>query len=379
MVTSGGEAEKAAAEVGFPLLLMLVAGGGGKGMHVVKEKKELLDAFRLSRSEAKKAFGDERVYLERYLKDPRHIEVQILADGKGNVVHLGERECSIQRRHQKMIEEAPCTVVTPGLREKLGDWACQAARSVGYTSAGTVEFLRGKGGDIYFLEMNTRLQVEHPVTEMTTGVDLVRMQLKIASGEDMDLIQDDISFRGWAIECRISSEDPDNDFLPSSGVIREYEPAGGPWVRVDSGVVAGSEINLFYDPLFAKLIVWAEDRETAIARMTRALEEFRIVGIKTTIPFHRKIMDDDRFRRGVYHTGFLDEGIDKPSDGKSDVFGGEVASAALLAHLKEGKGHAHLQSVETGARSLVSGWRRRGLEESVGGFEEWERLRKGRR
>jgi acetyl-CoA carboxylase biotin carboxylase subunit len=378
-IMSGDGAMKAAEEIGFPLLLKPVAGGGGKGMRVVDEKKELLDAFKLSQSEARKAFGDDRIYLERYLQDPRHIEVQIVADGRGNIIHLGERECSIQRRHQKMVEEAPSTIVSPELREKLGGWACQAARSVGYSSAGTVEFLMDREGAIYFLEMNTRLQVEHPVTEMITGIDIVRMQLMIASGEEIDISQDDVSFHGAAIECRISSEDPENDFLHSSGMIKDYQPASGPWVRVDSGVVMGSEITLFYDPLFAKLIVWAENRELAIARMTRALKEFRIVGVKTTIPFHRKIMANERFRRGDYHTGFINEEMEDRSDTESGAFDEDVAIAALLAHLKEGKGQSHLSTVKTDDRSPTSAWRRKALGESVGRYVEWMHLREGKR
>jgi acetyl-CoA carboxylase biotin carboxylase subunit len=376
-VTDRDKAVDAADKVGFPLLLKPVAGGGGKGMRVVRESKELLDAFKLSQSEAKKAFGDDRIYMERYLQDPRHIEVQILADGKGNAIHLGERECSIQRRHQKLIEEAPSPIVTPELREKLGEWACQAALSAGYSSAGTVEFLMDRGGDIFFLEMNTRLQVEHPVTEMITGIDIVRIQLEIAAGEEMKLTQEDINFHGAAIECRISSEDPQNNFLPSSGKIRGYEPSGGPWVRVDSGVVVGTEITLFYDPLFAKLIVWADDRSAAINRMIRALEEFHIVGVKTTIPFHREMMDNERFRLGDYHTGFLDEVIDNEPDDGENSSTDEIAVAALLAYLKEGKGHSQVTAEATESRSSETGWRIRGREESVSRLEKWRRLRKG--
>ncbi len=369
----GNDAVKASKKVGFPLLLKPVAGGGGKGMRVVREKGDLLDAFKLCRSEAEKAFGDGRIYLERYLQDPRHIEVQILADGMGNVVHLGERECSIQRRHQKLIEEAPSTIVTGDLREKLGAWACQAAISSGYSNAGTVEFLRDKNGDIYFLEMNTRLQVEHPVTEMITGIDIVAMQLKIASGEELDVSQDDISFRGASIECRISSEDPYDNFLPSSGVIEGYEPPGGPWVRVDSGVMAGNEITLFYDPLFAKLVVWAEDREKAMGRMARALEEFRVAGVMTTIPFHRSMMDNNRFRSGDYHTGLLDE--ESGEESAADVGEEEIAVAALLAHLTGGKRSARPSSGGFYDRRVVSGWHRKGLEESIGSRATWRRLK----
>ncbi len=378
-VESSKEAVEAAKDVGFPLLLKPVAGGGGKGMRVAENAEELREAFKLSQSEAKKAFGDGRIYLERYLNDPRHIEVQIVADSSGNVIHLGERECSIQRRHQKMIEEAPSTIVTPAVREKLGSWACQAAKSVGYRSAGTVEFLRDSGGDYFFLEMNTRLQVEHPVTEMMTGIDIVKLQLQIASGGELGISQEEVTFRGAAIECRISSEDPDHHFLPSSGVIVGYEPPGGPWVRVDSGVVLGSVLTLFYDPLFAKLIVWAEDREMAMARMARALEEFRIVGVKTTLPFHRKIMENERFRRGDYHTGFLNEqSVDGSLEGE-DRFEREIAIAALLAYLKEGKGYTHLAKEDGPDRAGVTGWRGSGLRESIMGFDRWRRLREGRR
>ncbi len=376
-VTGREEAARVAEEVGFPLLLKPVAGGGGKGMRVVRESGELMNAFKLSQSEARKAFGDDRIYMERYLRNPRHIEVQILADGRGKAIHLGERECSIQRRHQKMIEEAPSPVMTPELRAKLGEWACQAALSVGYSSAGTVEFLMDSGGEIFFLEMNTRLQVEHPITEMITGIDIVRVQLEIAAGEGMKLSQQDVRFRGAAIECRISSEDPQNRFLPSSGLIRGYEPSGGPWVRVDSGVVVGTEITLFYDPLFAKLIVWAEDREAAIDRMRRALEEFRIIGVKTTIPFHRQMMDNERFRRGDYHTGFLDEFLGSGPEGDTGSDPDDIAIAALLAHLKEGRGHSQLAADAPDRRSPVTGWRLRGMEESVGRVEKWKRRRKG--
>jgi len=376
-VTTAAEARKAAREVGFPLLLKPVAGGGGKGMRAVRKPEELTDAFRMSQSEARKAFGDDRIYLERHLQEPRHIEIQILADSLGNVIHMGERECSIQRRHQKMIEEAPSPVIAPIQRERLGGWACQAARSAGYAGAGTVEFLMDRSGEFFFLEMNTRLQVEHPVTEMITGIDIVRKQLEVATGQAIGLSQDDIRFRGAAIECRISSEDPEKGFLPSSGVIERYEPPAGPWVRIDSGVVIGSEITLYYDPLFAKLIVWAEDRWTAIARMIRALEEFRIVGIKTTLPFHRKVMESERFRKGEYHTGFLDEaGLQDTETPGGSPPEEEIAIAALLAHLKEGKGHHHLSPEGIANPSSTSRWRLHAFRESVGRFERWMELRR---
>jgi acetyl-CoA carboxylase biotin carboxylase subunit len=375
----GREAVHAAERVGFPLLLKPVAGGGGKGMRVVRNAGELLEAFRFSQSEARKAFDDDRIYLERYLENPRHIEIQILGDHAGNVIHLGERECSIQRRHQKLIEEAPSPIMTPEWRVRLGEWACHAALSAGYTNAGTVEFLMDRGGEFFFLEMNTRLQVEHPVTEMITGIDIVRSQIRIAAGEPLEFTQNDVTFRGASIECRISSEDPENRFLPSSGVIRGYQPSGGPWIRVDSGVVFGSEITLFYDPLFAKLIVWGEDRTRAIARMIRALEEFRIVGIKTTVPFHRRIMQDDRFRRGDYHTGFLDESMDRDPSGQKTDAGLDIAIAALVAHLKGGRGHAQLTMDDEREGLIRSGWVERTRRESVDRFAKWKHLRQEER
>jgi acetyl-CoA carboxylase biotin carboxylase subunit len=292
------EAEKAAKKFGYPILLKAAAGGGGKGMRVVSAPKELSGALEAARREAKNAFGDDAVYLEKFVEKPRHVEIQILADTHGTVLSLGERECSVQRRHQKMIEEAPSVAVTPALRKKMGETAVRAARAAGYVNAGTCEFLLDSNGDFYFLEMNTRLQVEHPVTELVTGIDLVQWQLRVAAGEKLPFKQEEISPRGWAIECRITSEDASNNFLPSTGRIEHLHLPSGPGVRWDGGIESGSEIGLYYDPMLAKLIVWGADREQAVTRMRRALVDLIIQGVETSRDFHIRVMDDDEFRDG---------------------------------------------------------------------------------
>ncbi|MDP9205596.1 MAG: acetyl-CoA carboxylase biotin carboxylase subunit [Gemmatimonadota bacterium] len=292
------EAEKIAKKFGYPVLLKAAAGGGGKGMRVVAGPKELAAALEAARREAKSAFGDDAVYLEKFVAQPRHVELQILADTHGSVLSLGERECSVQRRHQKMIEEAPSVAVTPALRKKMGETAVRVARAAGYVNAGTCEFLLDQGGEFYFLEMNTRLQVEHPVTELVTGIDLVQWQLRIAAGEKLSFRQDEISPRGWAIECRITSEDAANNFLPSTGRIEHLHLPSGPGVRWDGGIEAGSEVGLYYDPMLAKLIVWGADREQAVTRMRRALVDLIILGVETSRDFHIRVMDDEEFRRG---------------------------------------------------------------------------------
>ncbi len=267
-------------------------------MRVVAGPKELAAALEAARREAKSAFGDDAVYLEKFVAQPRHVELQILADTHGSVLSLGERECSVQRRHQKMIEEAPSVAVTPALRKKMGETAVRVARAAGYVNAGTCEFLLDQGGEFYFLEMNTRLQVEHPVTELVTGIDLVQWQLRIAAGEKLSFRQDEISPRGWAIECRITSEDAANNFLPSTGRIEHLHLPSGPGVRWDGGIEAGSEVGLYYDPMLAKLIVWGADREQAVTRMRRALVDLIILGVETSRDFHIRVMDDEEFRRG---------------------------------------------------------------------------------
>jgi acetyl-CoA carboxylase biotin carboxylase subunit len=296
-----------AMRIGFPLFIKAAAGGGGKGMRLVKDPEGLERALGQARREALKAFGDGRVYLERAVPGARHIEIQVLADTYGSVIHLGERECSIQRRHQKLVEEAPSPAVDDELRQCMGAVAVRAAQAVHYTNAGTVEFLLDGNGGFYFLEMNTRLQVEHPITEAVTGVDIVKEQLRLASGEALRYQQPDIRPVGHAIECRITAEDPFNSFLPASGrIIRLFQPSG-PGVRVDSGIEEGLEVATYYDSLLAKLVVWGEDREAAMGRLTGALAEYRIVGLPTSIPFHQWLIESEPFRRGDYDTSFLAE------------------------------------------------------------------------
>lgn len=294
-----------AEEIGFPVIIKASAGGGGRGMRVVHSADELLSAFHTAQSEADAAFGNPEVYMEKYIEEPKHIEVQLLLDEHGNGIYLGERDCSVQRRHQKVIEEAPSPAVTPELRRKIGETALQGAKKVGYANAGTVEFLLDKNGKFYFMEMNTRIQVEHPVTEMITGVDLVREQIKIAAGQKLSYIQSEIAVRGHAIECRINAEDPEKNFLPSPGRISMYHPSGGPGIRVDSSAYEGFVIPPYYDSMIAKLIAWDDNREKAIARMIRALEEFQIEGVKTTIPFHLEVLNNDYFKKGEVYTNFI--------------------------------------------------------------------------
>jgi pyruvate carboxylase subunit A len=295
-----------AENIGYPIIVKASSGGGGIGMKVVRKTADLLETIESTQRVAKSFFGDETVFIEKYLEEPRHIEFQILADNYGNIIHVGERECSIQRRHQKLIEESPSPIMTPELRERMGSDAIKAATAISYTNAGTIEFLYSKG-DYYFLEMNTRLQVEHPITEMVTGVDLAKEQLRIASGEVLTYKQSDIKQTGWAIECRLNAEDPLNNFTPSPGKLRRYRSSGGPGVRVDSGVHTGYTITPYYDSLISKLTVWGRDRNEAIARMKRALYEYIIVGVTTNIPFHKAIMNNEHFMRGELTTHFIED------------------------------------------------------------------------
>ena len=362
------EIAAAATDIGYPVLVKAVAGGGGKGMRAVHAPEALMASVASARREALSAFGDDRVYIEKLIEGARHVEIQILADSHNHLIHLGERECSIQRRHQKLIEESPSVEVDQALRECMGAIAVQAAMTVGYVNAGTVEFLMDRDRNFYFLEMNTRLQVEHPVTEMVTGVDIVKEQLAIASGRKMRYQQKDIRQDGWAIECRISAEDPYNNFLPSSGRITSlYEPTG-PGVRVESGVYEGFEVSLYYDPLIAKLVVWGETRAEAILRMRRALQEFRIGGIKTTIPFHQQIMDTTTFQGGHFDTTYLEQRVNVVPNGTNNEAHRRVAAiaAALVAH-------QHSQEAWTlggpNHRSHQDGsvWRRAGRELALRG------------
>ena len=321
-----------ARQVGFPLLIKASAGGGGRGMRVVESPSEFDEALDAAKREALAAFGDDAVLLERYLRDPRHIEFQILADAHGTTIHIGERECSIQRRHQKIVEEAPSVALTPELRAEMGAAAVRAAESVGYVNAGTCEFMLDADGSYYFLEMNARLQVEHPVTELVYGLDLVQWQLRIASGERLTLSQSDVRPRGWAIEARIYAEDPANAMLPSIGTITCWSPPEGPGIRVDSGVDAGSEVSLYYDPMLAKLIVFGADRDAATARLEHALEDFTIAGVRANVPLLLWIARDEAFRKGETTTGFIAQRLDESVfSAKPPGDAALLGAAALLA------------------------------------------------
>jgi acetyl/propionyl-CoA carboxylase alpha subunit len=329
---SDNELKIAARRIGYPLLVKATAGGGGKGMRVVHSPQELAPALTAARQEAEASFGDSAVYLEGIIQGARHVEFQILGDQQGNVVHLGDRECSIQRRYQKLVEEAPSIALDNSLRQEIGELAVRVASQVGYTSAGTVEFLVDPHAKFYFLEMNTRLQVEHCVTEVATGVDVVREQLLIAAGRPLKLRQQDIKVRGWAIECRITAEDPYNHFRPSVGRISGvYEPTG-PGVRLDSGIHEGFEVSPYYDSLIAKLVVWDTTRLAAILRMRRALEEYRVMGIKTTIPFHQELMNDARFVAGQFDTSFVEEGFTLVEEKLEEHLKLAAIATTLLAH-----------------------------------------------
>ncbi len=365
------EAAAVADEMGYPVLLKAAAGGGGKGMRVVHARSELAAALASAQREAKNAFGDDAVYVEKYIVGPRHVEIQVLGDMHGTMLHLGERECSVQRRHQKMIEEAPSVAVTPELRARMGAAAVAAAKAAGYVNAGTCEFLLDASGQFYFLEMNTRIQVEHPVTELVTGIDLVQWQLRVASGERLPWTQDEITPRGWAIECRITSEDPANNFLPSTGRVQYLHVPSGPGVRWDAGIETGSEISLYYDPMLAKLIVWAPTRDAAIARMHRALLELTIEGVDTSRDFHLRVMEDAEFRAGAIEIQWLERrqadltSRKPPADG---VLRAAIA-AVLLAERERATPHRASTSGDVGSRAPADtapdGWLRAARREAL--------------
>ena len=349
-------AAEIAAEYGYPVLLKAAAGGGGKGMRVVREPSEIASSFDAARREAKNAFGDDAIYLEKYIEGPRHAEIQIIGDMHGNIVHLGERECSVQRRHQKMIEEAPSVAVSPALRAEMGATAVRAARAAGYFNAGTCEFLLDREGKFYFLEMNTRLQVEHPVTELVTGIDLVQWQLRVASGQPLGFTQAEIAPHGWAIECRITSEDPQNDFLPSTGRVSFLQLPAGPGVRWDGGIETGSEVSLHYDPMLAKLIVHAPTRDLAIARMHRALSELTVTGIETSREFHLRVMEDEEFRAGAIEIQWLERRLASLTNDHGTTEGARIAAlaGALLAESDSAPRHESRND----AREPDSAWQR---------------------
>ncbi len=332
-LTSADEALRVAAEIGYPVMLKAAAGGGGKGMRAVASPAELPAAYAAASSEAERSFGSGEVYLEKLIERPRHIEIQLMADEHGNCLYLGERECSVQRRHQKVIEEAPSAIVGEDLRRQMGEAAVRLALSAGYVNAGTVEFLVDDARNFYFLEMNTRLQVEHPVTELVTGLDLVEMQLQVAMGEPLRLKQEDVRLRGHAVECRIYAEDPDNNFFPSPGRITRLVQPGGPGIREDCGVYAGWTVPLEYDPMLSKLVAYAETRELAIDRMLRALDEYAIGGIKTNIGLFRRILNDPDFRAAQIDTGYLERLLAQAAPVEEEAVAEDVVAiaAALLA------------------------------------------------
>ena len=322
------DALKIATKIGYPVLVKAAAGGGGRGMRVAHGKDEILDAVRTAKSEALSCFGSSEVYIEKYLDDCRHIEFQIMADTHGNVVHLGERDCSVQRRNQKLIEEAPSTVLTSEQRKKMGQVAVAAAKAVKYVGVGTVEFLVTKDGEFYFMEMNTRVQVEHPVTELITGIDIVKEQIRVAAGEPLGFKQKEVIIRGHALECRINAEDPEANFMPAPGQVTYYRPPGGFGVRVDSGVYPGYHISPYYDSMVGKLVVWGSSREEAITRMQRSLKEFIIEGVPTTIPFHLLVLENEHFRKGDVYTNFIRKHVEEAEDEEKQE------NAVSLANIK---------------------------------------------
>ncbi len=350
---SDAEVLRLASEIGFPIMLKAAAGGGGKGMRRVDDPADLASALRAARSEARSSFGDDAVYIEKFIVNPRHVEVQVLADRHGNTVHLFERDCSIQRRNQKVVEETPCPVLLPETRAAMTAVAVRAAQAVGYESAGTCEFLLGEDQSFYFLEMNTRLQVEHPITEMVVNVDLAQAQLRIAAGEPLWFTQEDLRQTGHAIELRVYAEDPENNWAPSPGRITGYREPGGPWVRVDGGVYQGGEVPIYYDPMVAKLIVWGQDRAQAIGRAQRALLEYRVRGIRTSIPFFRALLQDPDFASGHYTTGFLS--ADRMARLTATTHKADVALvAAAIAALER---DAAVPRPEAGNTKRSSSWR----------------------
>jgi acetyl-CoA carboxylase, biotin carboxylase subunit len=368
-LASAQEAKEVAARIGYPVMLKAAAGGGGKGMRLVHSASELQPALEAAQSEAQRSFGDGEVYLEKAIVNPRHIEMQVLADEHGNTVYLGERECSIQRRHQKVLEEAPSPLVDPEMRRRMGEVAVQVAKTAKYCNAGTVEFLVDAEKNFYFLEMNTRLQVEHPVTELITGLDLVHLQIRIAAGEKLPFRQEDVSIRGHAIECRIYAEDADNNFFPSPGKIQALLTPAGPGIRLDSGVYEGWTVPIDYDPLLAKLIGYGEDREQAISRLVRALPEYFVAGIKTNLGLFRRILGDEDFQSGKIDTGYLERLLKVEtgaSSGEEKSNSNIAAIAAAVFTLLEPKGAgADNGTDKTGSAPAASTWRKAARTESL--------------
>ncbi len=370
-VESTAEAEEVAARIGYPVMLKAAAGGGGKGMRLVHAVGELKSALEGARSEAERSFGDGEVYLEKAILNPRHIEMQVLADEHGNTVYLGERECSLQRRHQKVLEEAPSPIVDADMRRRMGEVAVRVAQAANYTNAGTVEFLVDQQKNFYFLEMNTRLQVEHPVTELITGLDLVHLQIRIAAGEKLPFTQEEVQIRGHAIECRIYAEDPDNNYFPSPGKIRALLTPSGPGIREDSGMYEGWTVPIDYDPLLSKLVGYGTDREQAISRLSRALDEYFVGGIKTNISLFRRILRDEEFRAARLDTGFLERMAKRREDTIVDPQACEAAviAAGMFAGMSAGgAGAANADSGDSGGRAVKkveSNWKIAGRREGL--------------
>jgi acetyl-CoA carboxylase, biotin carboxylase subunit len=369
-VESFDEAEKVAARIGYPVMLKAAAGGGGKGMRLVHAPEQLKSSLEAARSEAERSFGDNEVYIEKAIVNPRHIEMQVLADEHGNTVYLGERECSLQRRHQKVLEEAPSPIVDADMRRRMGEVAVRVAQAASYTNAGTVEFLVDEQKKFYFLEMNTRLQVEHPVTELITGLDLVHLQIRIAAGEKLPFTQDDVRIRGHAIECRIYAEDPDNDYFPSPGKITLLNQPSGPGIRLDSSIYEGWTVPIDYDPLLAKLIGYATDRDQAIARLTRGLSEYFVGGIQTNISLFQRILRDADFRSAKLDTGFLDRMLKRTGDQPVDSSKVEVAviAAGMFAALgsaETGKGESVAANSSAATGGTDSNWKSASRREAL--------------
>ncbi|MFL5653873.1 MAG: acetyl-CoA carboxylase biotin carboxylase subunit [Ktedonobacteraceae bacterium] len=373
-VEDDAEAEEIASRLGYPLLLKAAAGGGGKGIRFVRDPKDLLPALGTARSEARSAFGDSRVYIEKAVSPARHIEVQFIADQHGHVVHLGERECSIQRRHQKLIEEAPSPVLDAALREQITSSAVTLVRTINYVNAGTAEFLLGADRSFYFLEVNARIQVEHPVTEWCTGLDLVQEQFRVAAGLPLSFTQEQVVLRGAAIECRISAEDPENRFLPATGTVQALQEPAGPGVRVDSSLYKGLQVPLFYDPLLSKLIVWGNDRPQAIARMRRALAEYQVLGVRTTLPFARWLMENPRFIEGDMSTDFVAEEWDTRNVGATPAATQEPTPDQVAALVGSLLMNEHVEAEKLRRRPAVdnngtaSRWRDVGRKEATRGM-----------
>jgi len=370
-LTSEDQALEWADRIGFPIMMKAAAGGGGKGLRMIARREDVAAAYRAAKSESLAAFGDDAVYLERYIENPRHIEIQVLGDKHGNIIYCPERECSIQRRHQKVIEEAPSPIVDPEMRRQMGEAALRAARAVDYDSAGTVEFIvSGKSREFFFLEMNTRLQVEHPITEMITGIDLCKEMIRSAAGYELPFKQEDIQCNGHALECRIYAEDPDNRFLPTPGKIIGLRVPGGPWVRDESGMYEGLDVPIHYDPMLSKLVVWGSTRERMVTRMLRALSEYAVKGIKTTIPFHARVLRNEKFLAGDIDTNFIDTQF-RPQDEAREKPHEDIAlvAAAIKAYRRDkAKALGRLGGTSEGGGQDASAWKASGRVRRDPGF-----------